>query len=70
MALSSVALLVLALLVPEGYDVMFAALGLTGMVVIRLRMRPMEPAEDGHTHFSASDRLIPRGWRRSPDQFA
>ena len=66
LAVSSVALLVLALLVPEGYGVLFAALGVTGMVVIRLGMKPMEPPEDGHTQFSASDRLIPRGWRRPP----
>jgi hypothetical protein len=70
LAVSSVALLVLALLVPEGYDVLFAALGLTGMVVIRLGMRPMEPLEEGRTHLSASDRVIPRGWGRSPDQYA
>ena len=70
LAVSSVALLVLGLLVPKGYDVLFSALGLTGMVVIRLGMRPMEPSEERRPHFSASDRLIPRGWRRSPDQFA
>jgi hypothetical protein len=66
LAVSSVALLVLALLVPEGYDVLFAALGLTGMVVIRLGTKPTEPPDYGHAHFSASDRLIPRGWRRRP----
>ena len=42
LAVTSVALLVLALLVPDGYDVAFAALGLTGMVVVRLGMSPIQ----------------------------
>lgn len=44
LAISSVALLVLALFAPEGYDVLLAAIGITGMVAIRLGMTPNSPA--------------------------
>ena len=64
LALSSVALLVLALVVPAGYDVLFAALGLAGMVAVRLGMRPMEGPPAERARVSASDRPIPRRWRR------
>lgn len=65
-AVSSVALLVLALVVPEGYDVLFAALGLTGMVVVRLGMKPINLQATGHGRGSASDRPSSRRWRRAP----
>lgn len=41
LAVSSVALLVVALVAPRGYDVLLAALGLAGMAVMRLQ--PVEP---------------------------
>lgn len=44
LAMSSVALVVLALFVPEGYDVLLAAIGITGMVAVRLGMKPYSPA--------------------------
>ena len=44
LAMSSVALLVLALFVPEGYDVLLAAIGISGMVAVRLGMKPYSPA--------------------------
>jgi hypothetical protein len=64
LALSSVALLVLALVLPAGYDIVFAGLGLAGMVAVRLGMRPMEGQVPERTRVSASDRPIPRRWRR------
>ena len=44
LAISSVVLVVLALFVPEGYDVLLAAIGITGMVAVRLGMKPYSPA--------------------------
>lgn len=44
LAISSVVLVVLALFVPEGYDVLLAAIGISGMVAVRLGMKPYSPA--------------------------
>jgi uncharacterized membrane protein HdeD (DUF308 family) len=66
LALSSVVLLVLALFVPDGYDVLLATLGLAGMVTVRLGMKPLSGPAPVHARVSASDRPTPQRWRRRP----